>query len=111
MPTPEELAALEQASIEDLETQPVVAASDDDVEAARKRSEQTHTFRDSFYPTVRWTLVCVLGSSAVVMGLYLVSEWGQLDPTVMISFNAAVVANTIGLAYIVAKHLFPSDPG
>ncbi len=111
MPAPDELAALAQASVEDLEQQPTFPATDNEVKAARERARQTHTSRDSFYPTVRWTLVGVLTSSAAVMVAYLVSEWGELDPAVMISFNAAVVANTIGLAYIVAKHLFPSDPG
>lgn len=77
-------------------------------ETARKKAAQTHDFRESLFKTVRRALVATLLSSVIIMGLYLASEWGSVSAAVMISFNAAVVVNTIGLAYIIANYLFPS---
>lgn len=81
------------------------------VEAARRKATQTHSFRRSLFTTIRRALVATLAAAVSVMVLYMISEWGQIDPTVVISFNAAVVVNTIGLAYIVANYLFPKGGG
>lgn len=80
-------------------------------EAARRKAAQTHRFRGSLFRTVTWSLVGTLLAAVGIMGVYLASQWHHVDSAVMISFNAAVVVNTIGLAYIVANYLFPKGGG
>lgn len=107
------LLELASASAEELneERTPVKAVSDELVErkvdAATRKADQTHKFREKFFGTVSWAVLGTLVASVVVMLLYLCSEWGQLDAAVLIAFNSAVVVQVIGLAYIVAKYLFP----
>ena len=86
---------------------PVEAASGKQIEAAKNKANQTYDFRDSFFRTVKWSLIATLAAAVVVMVLYIIADWGHLDATVLISFNSAVVVNTLGLAYIVANYLFP----
>lgn len=88
-------------------TLPSDAEIDAKATAAREKAAQTLKLRESFFKTVRWALISILVASAVTMVLYLISEWGNVSPTVMISFNVAIVVDTIGLAYIVANYLFP----
>lgn len=80
---------------------------DQRTELARRKATQTHEFRETLFRTVRRALVTILAMSSVVMVLYMISEWGDVSPAVMISYNVAVVVNTIGLAYIIANYLFP----
>lgn len=84
---------------------------DHKAKAARDKAVQTHDFREKFFKTIRGALVASLLASALLMGVYAISQWGHIDAKVMMSFNAAVVVNTIGLAYIVAKYLFPEGGG
>lgn len=81
------------------------------VDAARKKQDQTHKFRDSLFTTVQRALVGTLLVAVGIMAAYITSEWGHISPAVMISFHTAVVVNTIGLAYIVANYLFPRGGG
>lgn len=104
----ERWAHLPAEQLDELEQGPSDEKVDSLAEAARKKATQTHGFRESLFKTVRRALVATLGSSVIIMALYMVSEWGSVSPAVMISFNAAVVVNTIGLAYIIANYLFPS---
>lgn len=110
-PSPEELSKLANAEASALEAVPTKRATDEQVEALKKKATQTHGFRDSFFRTVKWSLISTLAAAVVIMGLYIVSEWSELESAVLISFNAAVVVNTIGLAYIVANYLFPKGGG
>lgn len=85
------------------------AAIDDAEEAARKQAKQKHDQREKLFGTVRWCLVCTLMASAAIMGFYMWSQWGQISSEVMISWNVAIVVNTVGLAYIVANYLFSDN--
>lgn len=61
---------------------------------------------------MKWTLklaTAVVIVSFVVMGSYMWSEWGELDPVVLTGWFAAVVAQTVGLIYVLANYLFPKD--
>lgn len=76
-------------------------------DAAREKAQQAHDFRRRLFSTITRVVVCTLFGAACLMGAYVWSQWGELDRIVVISFNAAVVVNTVGLAYIVANYLFP----
>ena len=108
---PEEIGPFADQPEDWLAHPPARPASDGDIEAKKKKAEQTHDLRGRFFGTVQWALLGTLGSATVLMGCYLFSQWGSVDAAVMISFNAAVVVNTIGLAYIVANYLFPKGGG
>jgi hypothetical protein len=111
-----DLSKFDAGSLEDLtarqENLPNDAAINDaKAAAARRKASQTHKFRESLFSTVRWALIATLAASVAVMGVYMGSQWGEIEPAVIISFNAAVVVNTVGLAYIVANYLFPKGGG
>lgn len=104
----EDLQADQLDSPEELPSDELVEAKS---EAARKKADQTHRFRNRLFNTVSRSLVCTLAAAVLIMITYMISEWGELEPSVIISFNAAVVVNTVGLAYIVANYLFPKGGG
>jgi len=68
---------------------------------------QAHKMRLQFY----WYSVVALGimvlSSIGIMIAYLVGHWGRVDAVVMSAFYVSVVAQVVGLAFIVARYLFP----
>ena len=111
MADPDKLRELASATEESLDAEPVRPATDDEIAQKKAKAEQTHNFRKTLFETVRWSLVATLAASAVMMVLYLMSQWGKVSPAVMVSFHTAVVVNTVGLAYIVANYLFPRGGG
>ncbi|WP_344734216.1 hypothetical protein [Nocardioides fonticola] len=100
------------ASADDLFKQPA-DVSDETVDAkvkmAQQREEQAHGFRQRFFNTVTRTLWVALSSSVVLLALYMISEWHEVSPTVMVAYFSAVVVNVLGLAFIVARYVF-HDP-
>lgn len=78
-------------------------------EAARKKADQEHDQRDRLFKIVARSLIGALASSVLITGCYMVAQWGRVEASVVIGFNASVVVQTIGLAYIVARHLFPES--
>lgn len=59
-----------------------------------------------------WTLGLasgIVGVSTLAMTAYFISEWGRLEPAVMLGWFGSVVAEVLGLVYIVASYLFPTD--
>lgn len=64
---------------------------------------------------VKWTLRVVgglTGMATVFMGLYMMSQWDEIQASVMIAYFASVVTETIGVLYVIARYLFPSSgPG
>ncbi|MDP5226624.1 MULTISPECIES: hypothetical protein [Arthrobacter] len=68
---------------------------------AKKRSEM-----------MKWAVrLCgfTVGMSALIMLLYMISHWGKTDGAVMISWFASVVAQIIGIVFVMANYLFPKD--
>lgn len=92
-------------------TTPDKAVLDEAAAAAARKANQTHVMREELFGTLRKILVAIVGAAAAITVLYIVSQWGEVDATVIISFNAAVVVNCIGLVYIIAKYLFPEGGG
>lgn len=80
-------------------------------EAALRKANQTHDFRDRFFTTISGSLIGILLSSVLVMLLYVISQWGEVSGAAVVSFNAAVVVNVLGLALILANYLFPKGGG
>jgi hypothetical protein len=103
-------ADFDDVTLERLDQAAGVTAADATVshaaEAARKKADQKHEQREELFKTVRRCLVCTLAASALIMAFYIRSQWGNIASAVMISWNVAIVVNTIGLAYIVANYLF-----
>lgn len=95
----------------DQDSTPIKSVSDATIEekvsAAEGKAKQTFDFREKFFRTVSRSLIGALIACGLTMLAYVFSEWGTLDAAVMISFNAAVVAQVVGLAFILAKYLFP----
>ena len=96
-------SALDKPAVED--------ASDKEVAHDLKNAEidqayQANTLRKSFFKFVVVAVAGVLIASAALMGMYVWSEWSELDPGVMIAWYSATVVQVIGLAYIVARYLF-----
>lgn len=107
----------DQARVDALdERQAKLVATDEEItnglrQAALDRANQNNDHRKRF---VRWVIRIVTGtllSSVVIMGLYVNSEWHEIHPPVMIAWFSATVVQTLGLAYVIAKHLFPASSG
>lgn len=67
-----------------------------------------HAYRRAL---VRWTLVTVAGlalAATTFMGLYTWSQWHHVEAAVIIAYFTAVVTETIGILYVIARYLFPS---
>lgn len=61
---------------------------------------------------VKWSLqtVGVLTTAAtLLMVAYVVAEWGHIEASVMIAYFTSVVAESIGILYVIARYLFPSE--
>lgn len=109
---PLDLWELRQAHELDVdETFPSDALVEEKTEAARRKATQTHEFRDRFFSTISKSLIGTLFASVLVMVLYLISQWGEVSAAAVVSFNAAVVVNVLGLALILANYLFPKGGG
>lgn len=79
-------------------------------QAEADRLQQANTLRPIFFWSVVAAMSFTLVASVGIMGFYIWSQWDDLDSAVMIAWMSAAVVETIGLAYIVANYLFPSDP-
>lgn len=76
--------------------------------AQAERAEQDNDHRKTF---VKWVIRAVTGTLAVsvaLMVLYVISEWGHIAPQVMVAWFSATVVQTLGLAYVIARYLFPA---
>lgn len=94
-------------ALEAPEDSPSDAEIDHKAESARKKAAQEHEQRDALFKVIARSLVGALFASVAVTFTYSISQWGGIDPLVIIGFNASVVVQVIGLSYIVARHLFP----
>lgn len=60
-----------------------------------------------------WFTLTVVGTlvaaATTFTSLYFWSEWGELDPAVMIAYFTSVVVESIGILYVIASYLFPKD--
>ena len=71
----------------------------------KDRADKRHTM-------MKWTLKAggfVVAGSWAAMAAYVVSQWNHLDPAVMTGWFVSVVAEVIGIVYVVASYLFPKD--
>lgn len=112
-PTPEELADADAATVDDLAASPERVVSDQTanriLEAEAKRQDQANELRPRFFWSVVAAMSFTLVASVGIMAAYLWSQWGEVEPGVMIAWMSAAVVETIGLAYIVANYLFPGS--
>lgn len=61
---------------------------------------------------MKWTLKAggfVIAGSWAAMLAYVLSQWNHLDSVVMTGWFVSVVAEVIGIVYVVASYLFPKD--
>lgn len=97
-----------------LEATPSASRTDPSVEKRildenYKAVRAANTYRRAL---VKWTLRVVGGltsAATAFMAAYVVSQWGEIEATVMIAYFASVVAETIGVLYVIARYLFPSS--
>ena len=109
--TDEQLQRLANSDSGDLKEPGKRKASDAKIEKkvdnAARKSTQTHTFRNVLFVSIVSAMGLTIAGSIAVILLYMKSEWEDIDAVVMVGWFSAVVVNTLGLAYIVAKYLFP----
>lgn len=51
---------------------------------------------------------CLVIAATTVMGVYLGSQWGKVNPSVPVAYFASVVIESIGILYVITQHLFPN---
>lgn len=106
-------ADLSHARVADLSA-PTSGPSDESIEKQIgdqnvRALRHAHAYRRAL---VKWTLrtVAYLAiMSTVFMGGYLWFQRGQIEASVMIAFFVSVVAETIGVLYVIARYLFPPN--
>ncbi len=56
-----------------------------------------------------WLCSGIVAFSTIAMGFYMASEWNELSAAVMVGWFGSVVAQVIGIVFVVANYLFPKD--
>lgn len=114
--TPPEGAAqqFDMAQVDALDrSEAKLEASDQDIANGLQRAALTKANQDNVHRAtfVTWVIRIVSGtllSSVGIMALYVKSEWHEIEAEVLIAWFSATVVQTLGLAYVIAKYLFPS---
>lgn len=89
-----------------------VGASDNEFSKALDQARVTRATQDNTHRQwfVKWVIGIVTGSLLAgvgIMGCYVTSEWREVSPSVLVAWFSASVVQTIGLAYVIARYLFP----
>lgn len=71
-----------------------------------ERLKQEHGQRKGFFVWAMVVVTATLAGNFTLFGLYIKSQWGQIDTTVMVAWISATVVEVLGIAYIIATHLF-----
>lgn len=104
-----------RASVDDLKRSPPVRGSGEKSIADQLDDERLHAVRaaNKYRRTlVEFTLGAVgtlLGMSNVLVIAYFISQWEHIEVSVVIAYFASVVAETIGILYVISKYLFPDS--
>ncbi|MCX8559827.1 hypothetical protein OS122_02795 [Mycolicibacterium mucogenicum] len=103
-----------RASVDDLanapESNPPDASIAERIDAARLGElEDARKYRRRI---VRFTLITVgflVLAATGFMVTYFVSQWDQVESSVMIAFFSSIVVESIGILYIISRYLFPNS--
>ncbi|SKI77699.1 Uncharacterised protein [Mycobacteroides abscessus subsp. massiliense] len=74
-----------------------------------KELQAAHGYRATMINGAINAVKGLLFASTFALGLYIWSEWEDLQPSVIVAYFASVVAETIGILYVIARYLFPSS--
>lgn len=72
-----------------------------------RQLEQEHTQRASFFRFAVVVVTLTLAGNFAVFAFYIRSEWTHISDTVMVTWIGATVVEVLGIAFIIATHLFP----
>lgn len=89
-------------------------ASDKDVQSAIDQAkidelQAANKYRKDLVISTRRTVAALVTAATGFMGLYIGSQWGHVEASVMIAYFASVVAEVVGILYVIARYLFPSS--
>ncbi|OZE41420.1 MULTISPECIES: hypothetical protein [unclassified Rhodococcus (in: high G+C Gram-positive bacteria)] len=74
----------------------------------QKKEEQANDQREKFFKWSVWAVSGTLVGNFGIFVLYLKSQWGEISDLVMTAWISATVVEVLGIAYIIASHLFPN---
>jgi len=105
---------LAKKSVDQLAAEEPHEASDKDVRAAIDKAKLTeleaaNEFRQTLVTSTKWTVTALVGCATLFMGLYIWSQWDHIEASVMIAYFASVVAEIIGILFVIARYLFPKS--
>lgn len=72
-----------------------------------RQLEQEHKQRASFFWFAVVVVTLTLAGNFAVFAFYIRSEWTHISDTVMVTWIGATVVEVLGIAFIIATHLFP----
>jgi hypothetical protein len=107
-------AKFDEALVDDLASAPPTEASDREVKAGfdKAKLNELHAaneYRKTLVKSTQATVAALVTAATVFMGLYIWSQWDHVEASVMIAYFASVVAEVVGILYVIARYLFPSS--
>lgn len=106
-----------EASIDDLSTTPAVrspASPEKSFEAAKDQQKiKEHKDAPSLSPRPcllhHWCGQLSWFGIHGLYGRYTISQWGQIQPTVVVGYFSSVVVQVIGILWVISRYLFPES--
>lgn len=88
--------------------------SDNDLTNAFDQEKLTEAQRANQFrkDLVKFTQITVAGlviAATVFMLIYVISQWGEIEAGVMIAYFTSIVAEVVGILWVIARYLFPSS--
>lgn len=100
-------------SVDSLLTRPANLVSqetaDKFIRASLKTDKQKRKLRNDLFRWAIRTTGLVLVLNFVVIGLYLLSQWGRIEATVMVAWISGTVVEILGIVAIIARYLFEPE--
>lgn len=77
--------------------------------AALAEVEAANNYRKDLVGFTKWTVAGLVVAATVFMGLYIGSQWGEVEASVMVAYFTSIVLEVVGILYVIARYLFPSS--
>ncbi|OIN79788.1 hypothetical protein [Mycobacterium malmoense] len=72
-----------------------------------KELRAANVYRKALVVSTLVTVGALVIAATAFMALYIGSQWAHIEASVMIAYFASVVAESVGILYVIARYLFP----
>jgi hypothetical protein len=113
-PEPQRIDELAKQTIAELAAEAPHEASDKEIKSAFDKAkldelQAANQYRKTLVKSTTRTVAALVTAATVFMGFYLWVQRGHIEASVMIAYFASVVAEVVGILFVIARYLFPSS--